>query len=186
MPGIVLLIDPSDLSRIVYNALADEFRIEAVIREAKPARSSLLKRRLGRLGWRTVFGQIAFATFIIPLLRIEGAGRRRKLLLQYGLNESPLPPSRVVDVPSVNDLQTIALLKDLSPQLVIVNGTRILNETVLNATGATFLNTHVGVTPLYRGVHGGYWALASGDPEFFGVTIHKIDKGIDTGEVVSQ
>ncbi len=67
-----------------------------------------------------------------------------------------------------------------------MNGTRILEEHLLHVTGGVFLNTHVGITPLYRGVHGGYWALASGDPDHFGVTIHKIDKGIDTGEIVAQ
>jgi len=28
--------------------------------------------------------------------------------------------------------------------------------------------------------------LASGDPEHFGTTVHKIDKGIDTGDIVAQ
>lgn len=45
---------------------------------------------------------------------------------------------------------------------------------------------HVGITPKYRGVHGGYWALANQDKDNCGVTVHFIDKGIDTGEVISQ
>ena len=186
MPGIVLLIDRSDLSRIIYHALAGEFAIDAVIREAKPARSTLIKRRLKKLGWPTVLGQIAFATCIVPLLGREGSVHRAELLRQHQLDEAPIPPACLIDVPSVNDPQTVSLLEKLSPQVVVVNGTRILDETVLNATGAVFLNTHVGITPLYRGVHGGYWALASGQPEHFGVTIHKIDKGIDTGAIVAQ
>ena len=186
MPGLVLLIDRSDLSRIIYHALAKEFPIDAVIREAKPARSILLRRRLKRLGWPTVLGQLAFTAFLMPVLRREASPRRAELLLQYGLDDSAIPSKNVNDVPSANDPQTIALLKTLLPQLVIVNGTRILRETVLNATSAIFLNTHVGITPLYRGVHGGYWALASGHPELFGVTIHKIDRGIDTGEIIAQ
>ena len=92
----------------------------------------------------------------------------------------------MIDVASVNDGRTVALLKEFSPRVVVVNGTRILDENLLNATSAVFLNTHVGITPLYRGVHGGYWALAVGDPEHCGVTVHKIDKGIDTGAIVAQ
>ena len=186
MPGIVLLIDHSDLSRIIYHALAGEFNIEAVVREAKQPRWVLLKRRLRRLGWRTVFGQVVFAGCIIPLLRIEASRRRRALLQQYGMDESPIPGERVIDVRSANDSQTIVLLQKLSPQVIVVNGTRILEEKILNATSAVCLNTHVGITPLYRGVHGGYWALVSGDREHFGVTIHKIDKGIDTGNILAQ
>jgi len=35
-------------------------------------------------------------------------------------------------------------------------------------------------------VHGGYWALAQGHPEFCGVTVHLVDAGIDTGSVLAQ
>ena len=34
---------------------------------------------------------------------------------------------------------------------------------------------------MYRGVHGGYWALWNDDPDNFGVTIHLVDSGVDTG-----
>jgi len=184
--GIVLLIDHSDLSRIVYHALAKEFRIDVVIREAKIPRSIFLKRRLKKLGWRTLAGQILFAAWMVPLLRREAVQRRAKIMQQYGMDESPIPAECITDVLSVNDAQVISILRKLSPQVIVVNGTRILEEKVLQASDGVFLNTHVGITPLYRGVHGGYWAQASGDPEHFGVTIHKIDKGIDTGEIVAQ
>ena len=44
----------------------------------------------------------------------------------------------------------------------------------------------MGITPLYRGVHGGYWALAENDREHCGVTLHLVDQGIDTGGVLAQ
>ena len=186
MPGLVLLIDHSALSRVVYHALAQEFSIEAVVRESQVARSTFLKRRLKRLGWRTLLGQIVFAKCIVPLLRRETAGRRADILREYGMNEAPIRAKCVVDVPSVNDTRTVTLLKELAPRVVVVNGTSILEEKVLNATSAVFLNTHVGITPLYRGVHGGYWALVAGDLEHCGVTVHKIDRGIDTGAIAAQ
>jgi hypothetical protein len=184
--GIVLLLDNSDLSRIIYHALAGEFSIEAVVREGKVPRQAFIKRRLKKLGWRTVLGQIVFAKCIVPLLRLERPWRKADILQQYGLDQTPIPEGCVIDVPSVNGVEVVALLQKLSPEVIVVNGTRILEQRVLNATDGVFLNTHVGITPLYRGVHGGYWALASGDPEHFGTTVHKIDKGIDTGDIVAQ
>lgn len=181
-----MLIDNSDLSRIIYHALASEFDIEAVVREAKMPRQAFLRQRLKKLGWRKVLGQILFAKCVVPLLRREASGRRAEILKQYEMNESPIPPERVIDVSSMNDMEAVALLQKLSPQVVVVNGTRILGAKVLDATEAIFLNTHVGITPLYRGVHGGYWALASDDPEHCGVTIHRIDSGIDTGAIIAQ
>ena len=48
------------------------------------------------------------------------------------------------------------------------------------------LNYHAGITPQYRGMNGGYWALASDDPTNFGSTVHLVDAGIDTGAVIAQ
>jgi folate-dependent phosphoribosylglycinamide formyltransferase PurN len=184
--GIVLLADKSSLSRIVYHALAEEFSIDAVVCEEPVPRSTFLKRRLKKLGWRTVAGQVIFAKCIVPLLRQETEGRRADILREFALNEAPIPADSVADVASVNDDRTLTLLKELDPCVVVVNGTRILQEKLLNATSGVFLNTHVGITPFYRGVHGGYWALVEHDPEHCGVTIHKVDRGIDTGAIVAQ
>jgi len=45
---------------------------------------------------------------------------------------------------------------------------------------------HVGITPYYRGSHGGYWALYNNDAANFGTTIHLVDTGVDTGGVIDQ
>jgi methionyl-tRNA formyltransferase len=45
---------------------------------------------------------------------------------------------------------------------------------------------HAGITPRYRGVHGGYWALAEQRMDLCGVTIHLVDSGIDTGSILAQ
>jgi len=73
-----------------------------------------------------------------------------------------------------------------NPDLVIVNGTRIISRKVLESINATFINTHGGITPKYRGVFGGYWAVASKDRENFGVPTHLVDPGIDTVGILYQ
>jgi methionyl-tRNA formyltransferase len=45
---------------------------------------------------------------------------------------------------------------------------------------------HAGITPRYRGVHGGYWALVEQHPEWVGTTVHLVDPGIDTGRILAQ
>ena len=51
---------------------------------------------------------------------------------------------------------------------------------------ATFINTHQGITPQYRGSHGAYWALHEDDRNHCGVTVHLVDAGIDTGNIIGQ
>src|SRR5690606_24425483 len=89
-------------------------------------------------------------------------------------------------VPSVNATQCIDLVQKIEPDIVVVNGTRIISKKVLDAVPVSFINTHVGITPKYRGVHGAYWALACGDTDNCGVTVHLVDKGIDTGGILKQ
>jgi folate-dependent phosphoribosylglycinamide formyltransferase PurN len=101
-----------------------------------------------------------------------------------GLRDAPPPePLRVT---SANAPETLEALRDLKPDVIVVNGTRILSRALLGGAPAPFINMHAGITPLYRGVHGGYWALAQGDPANCGVTVHLVDPGVDTGEVLYQ
>ena len=70
--------------------------------------------------------------------------------------------------------------------MVLVVGTRIISRKVLSAVQAPFINYHDGITPKYRGIHGGYWASAQNDFANFGATVHLVDPGIDTGAVLYQ
>jgi folate-dependent phosphoribosylglycinamide formyltransferase PurN len=67
-----------------------------------------------------------------------------------------------------------------------VNGTRIIGPKTLGAVECWFINTHAGITPAYRGVHGGYWALAEGRADQVGTTVHLVDGGVDTGPVIAR
>ena len=57
---------------------------------------------------------------------------------------------------------------------------------MLQSLGCPVVNMHAGITPRYRGVHGGYWALAERHPEWVGTTVHLVDPGIDTGAILAQ
>jgi methionyl-tRNA formyltransferase len=181
-----MLVGKDPVSNIIYHALAQTFPIDAVIREEKAPVSTFLRRRLKKLGFSKVAGQLLFAAGVVPVVTYFSRRRVQQIITLNRLNTSEIPTSCTIDVPSVNADVTVTELRRLSPRLVIVNGTRIIQERVFRSVDAIFLNTHAGITPLYRGVHGGYWALASRDPSNCGVTVHKVDKGIDTGSIIAQ
>jgi len=68
----------------------------------------------------------------------------------------------------------------------VVEKDLISSKEILNNINCLVINVHAGITPIYRGVHGAYWALANKDLENCGVTVHAIDKGIDTGSILAQ
>ena len=86
----------------------------------------------------------------------------------------------------MNDPATWELVRSLAPRAVVINGTRILSQHTITALGVPILNTHVGITPMYRGVHGAYWALVHDDRAHCGVTVHHVDAGVDTGYILHQ
>lgn len=184
-PRIALLAGEGWSTSAMYNGLREEFEIVAVIVERKPSALKMLRYRARTLGWMETFGQFCFILYSRLLARAADM-RIAMLTHRHGLSDTPIPGIAVTQVESANHKRVASLLKKLEPQAVVVNGTRILSKKLLAAVDAPFINTHMGMTPAYRGVHGGYWALANDDREHCGVTVHLVDEGVDTGGVLYQ
>jgi len=76
------------------------------------------------------------------------------------------------------------IIHKLNPDYIISNACSIISSLIIDKATCPILNLHNGITPRYRG-SGNIWALRENNPEFIGVTIHLVDKGIDTGKRVS-
>ena len=183
---IVYLASNCESSRWVYNAVSSDFKIEAAIIENSISKIKLAKGRIKRIGLVKVTGQVLFSAFIVPILKWKAQKRKNELVMQYHLNNDPFNNSATFFIDSVNDDTCKALLEKIKPDIIIVNGTRIISKKILQSTHAVFINMHVGITPQYRGSHGGYRALRNNDDANFGTTIHLVDAGVDTGAVLKQ
>lgn len=190
---VLLLCGVSDTSNIVYNYLKDKFDIVGVVAETPKSlhqriksKIKFIKWRIRHLGFATALGQIMFSAFIDYPLRTFSLKRKCEILKNNGLSIAPYDNSIVTQVEKHNSKETISLIKKLKPDIIVVNGTSILRLELLESTEVPFINTHLGMTPMYRGVHGMYWALVNGDKENAGVTVHFVDKGVDTGRIILQ
>lgn len=183
---IIMLASAGSSTVFMFNGIRANYPISSVIIEEKLSTKKLIQRKIKRLGVWTVLGQTLFQLLIVKFHFKFSKKRILEIEQQFGLDNTPIPESIIKHVTAVNSPECIAFLKEAKPDLVIVNGTRILSKKILNEIKATFVNTHVGITPKYRGVHGGYWALVNNDKENCGVTVHLIDEGIDTGGILYQ
>jgi folate-dependent phosphoribosylglycinamide formyltransferase PurN len=183
---VVLGVKMPEVNAVV-NFLDIKFCLKALILEEKISKKQLLKGRLKKLGFIKVVGQLLFSLFIqLPLSKFSRT-RTAHIARNYKLSLRDFDPNRTFYVKSVNDEACFELLKKLQPRLVFVAGTRIIGKKLLDSFPETiFLNVHAGITPAYRGVHGAYWALFAGDRQHCGVTVHFVDKGIDTGGILAQ
>jgi methionyl-tRNA formyltransferase len=107
------------------------------------------------------------------------AERIRKRLCDKGY------PNAVVDVADTSPAKLAALISAHSIDVVILAWwPHIITEPLLSAPRSGFLNFHPSFLPYNRGRHSFFWNLVEDVP--FGVTIHWIDSGIDSGPIAFQ
>jgi methionyl-tRNA formyltransferase len=93
-------------------------------------------------------------------------------------------PCAIVDDP--NSDRARDFIADLAPDLIIARCKFILKPAVFELARAGAFALHPGICPEYRNAHGCFWALANRDLGRVGMTLLKIDRGIDTGPVLLQ
>ncbi len=181
-----MLVGKGESAKFIYNGIKSHIKIDSVLVSTSVPSKKIIISRVRNLGLFHVINQLMFQLVVIRILRFFSKQLIEKRKTHLGLISSCISTSKVIDVGLVNSNKCIETIQTLNPDIIIVNGTSIISRKVLESTKAIFINTHVGITPQYRGVHGGYWALRNRDKDNFGVTIHKVDPGIDTGMIIYQ
>ena len=92
----------------------------------------------------------------------------------------------VLQPAKARDEQFISQLRGLNPDLIVVVAYgQILPQSVMDLPRHGCLNVHTSLLPKFRGAAPIQWAIATGESET-GVTIMKMDAGLDTGPIVSR
>ncbi len=153
--------------------------------------SGTLLRKLGQWGAQDVIRYVRAK--LIPSGDGQARARNAHLqpLLQHGdtifrsLREVakfygfPLAVCRDQNAPD-----SIARLREWSPDLIIFAGGNILRKQLLQVPRLGVLNVHLGWLPEVRGMSTPEWSLLNRVP--VGVTIHYVDAGIDTGPILER
>lgn len=84
---------------------------------------------------------------------------------------------------SINARHYVEKIRAVQPDVIVVMGTCMLGKRII-ASAPEVLNMHTGLSPYYRGGHTNMWPILEGDFGYFGVTIHKMSLGIDSGDIV--
>lgn len=69
--------------------------------------------------------------------------------------------------------------------LVSMSFNQIFRKKIIDLTPIGIVNCHAGKLPFYRGRNILNWALINDEKEF-GITVHFVDEGIDTGDIILQ
>lgn len=87
---------------------------------------------------------------------------------------------------NINSDDFIAAVKKFDCDLFVsMSFNQIFKREIINLPTMKTINCHAGKLPLYRGRNILNWVLIN-DAKDFGITVHYIDEGIDTGDIVLQ
>ncbi len=96
-----------------------------------------------------------------------------------------LPDERILAGAKFREPEGIEILRDLQLDYVLgIHFPYIVPESVLEVSGHGFLNLHPAYLPFDRGWHTASWAMLEGTAA--GATLHFMDKGLDTGDIILQ
>lgn len=113
---------------------------------------------------------------------------RKEIILFLGPKESYLLKwlkEKEESVFQTMEKVTPEFINQLNPTFLISYGYRyILKKDVLDKFPGKAINLHISYLPWNRGADPNFWSFVENSPK--GVTIHHLDEGIDTGDIIVQ
>ena len=86
----------------------------------------------------------------------------------------------------VRDAEAIEEIRKMEPDVIVVVAFgQIIPKEILDMPKYGCINVHASLLPAYRGAAPIQWAVMNGD-EVSGVTIMKMDEGLDTGDMLTK
>ena len=190
-PTIVLICHESDPldSEGLASWLASTMNLIGVIviREGTRRRWRVARRQIRRDGWLSFVDVLAFRLYnAIVLARRDGQWKERALRhlrARFSTDLSSVPRLIVAD-PNTDDAR--AFLAALRPDLLLARCKFLLKPEIFKMADKGTFVLHPGICPEYRNAHGCFWALVNRDHQRVGMTLLKVDQGVDTGPVYLQ
>lgn len=110
------------------------------------------------------------------------------MLSFYKKKYAKFPISPELFVSDINDFKVEKLVVDSNPDLIIVSGTNLLREKLISKISiyCKVMNLHTGISPYIKGGPDcTNWCFFLKEFNLIGNTIMWIDKGIDSGNIIS-
>ena len=84
------------------------------------------------------------------------------------------------------DAKVVELLQNYQPNYIVLAGyMRILSPLLVQAYPQRIINIHPADTTQHQGLHGYEWAFENKLPNTK-ITVHYVDEGLDTGNIIAQ
>lgn len=157
----------------------DPLRSLMVIRRPGPPLRKRILSKLGRL---------------MPEPKINAkVARYDREARQLFLAEAGPPPDwpadcniRHVTTVEANTPETVAWQKEFDLKVIVLVGAPVIRKPLLGTASMGVLNLHGSLLPHYRGTQVETWQIYNNDLDKIGLTVHFVEPGIDTGDIILQ
>jgi folate-dependent phosphoribosylglycinamide formyltransferase PurN len=191
LPSVILIChadDPID-SEGIATWLASAFSLVGIVLLQDEPRSWLrkLRREYRRVGWVRLLDVIIFRIFYqLSRARKDGRWVQTQVKVMRSRFAADLSQVPLLFANDPNQAAVREFIAGLKPDFAIARCKYILQPAIFTIPRHGTYALHPGICPLYRNAHGCFWALADRDLANLGMTLLKIDEGIDTGPIYLQ
>jgi folate-dependent phosphoribosylglycinamide formyltransferase PurN len=158
----------------------NEVPVEQVVVLTDRLRSRVrwLRRAAKRIGWSEALVYAAWG-LRSPFVWQGDVWRGRKLERDYRRLAK-----RIDYAADLRSSKAARALQAARPQLCLLAGCGIVPASLLAVPKVTTLNAHPGILPEYRGIDTALWAIYENRFDKVGCTLHVVDAGVDTGDIL--
>jgi methionyl-tRNA formyltransferase len=95
-------------------------------------------------------------------------------------------PHSFIDTGKSNDALVCDHICRLQPDVILLFGSSLIRDPLMNLFPNRIINLHLGLSPYYRGSGTNFWPLYYKEPECVGATIHLATSQVDAGAILYQ
>ena len=171
--NVVLLTSDSLRHKYIATAIAEELSLQLIVSEEKSAKIQSTENLNSE-----------DAEFISKHFKARDDSEER-----FFENFTEFPP----DVPvlkvatgQVNDKEIRQLINEIEPDFILLFGSSIIGNEILERFPQKVINLHLGLSPYYKGSGTNLFPYHFNEPECVGATIHLATAKVDEGAVLHQ
>jgi folate-dependent phosphoribosylglycinamide formyltransferase PurN len=154
-----------------------------VLEETPQQKRARVRREIARVGWFRFVDIVAMRLYQRLALAARDRAWTTSAMATMRDRYGSAPPVPQIVAASVNDDAVASFLRRVQPDIVLARCKQLLKKKLLGIPRVGTFVLHPGICPEYRNAHGCFWALAERDMDRVGMTLLKIDAGVDTGPV---
>lgn len=186
--NLVIVTGTSYEHKYIANILCERFNVLAIIADSGVKKKSTTKLRSYFKRYSLV-GLVNLTIRRIINIFIKEKSKRKNSLLRVFRKENCLHfnyPNLLTTVNGVNSPQSEKIIGELQPDILIIYGTSIVRDHILDKAKRIALNMHTGLSPQYRGSACAFWPIYNQEFNQLGATVHKCISNIDAGIIYKK